>query len=386
MTNLPAVFIANGIAIVLLVVLLLSSNRNMRYGLLDNKIFYAMVAFTILQCFMESAAFFIDGKLIPGYRILSIILNCVLYITDLVFAFLWTVYADLKLFSDTGRLKKVYPFVAIPAVLVIIGCIVNLFTPVFFSVSDANIYQRTGLYIIPYIVTYLYLAYGAILVYSYRNKVKRYFFLPAIIFMIPIIIGSLIQYFVYGLSLVWAGVAIALVSLYINVQNEASCIDALSGLFSRQYLNRYLYSESRKNGTGKALAGIMLDIDEFKKINDKFGHQVGDEAITAAGHILRNSVCAGDLVTRYAGDEFVIVMRVEDEKDIQDTIQQIIKNTESFNASGKSLYKLQFSMGYSIYGPHGDTVDAFLKRMDEAMYKDKKEKREKNILPERRNR
>jgi hypothetical protein len=81
------------------------------------------------------------------------------------------------------RIKRIYPFVAIPAIIIIIGSLINLGTPVFFVVDEYNIYQRTDLYIIPYAVTYFYLAYGVILIYSCRKKVNKYLFLPAMLFM-----------------------------------------------------------------------------------------------------------------------------------------------------------------------------------------------------------
>ncbi|NCC00752.1 MAG: diguanylate cyclase [Clostridia bacterium] len=373
--NLPAIFIANGTAIMLLIILLLSSHKNTRYGLLDDKIFYAMVACTILQCFIESAAFYIDGKILPGYHTFGVILNAILYIANICFAFMWTIYADFKVFSDRKRLRRIYPFVGIPAFLISVGSIVNLFTPVFFHITENNIYQRTGLYIIPYIFTYLYLAYGVVLIYCYRNKVKKYLFLPAIIFMVPILLGSLLQFFFYGLSLVWIGVAVALVSLYVNVQNEASCIDVLSGLYNRQYLNHYLYSESKRSNSKKMLAGILLDVDHFKHINDEFGHLVGDDAIASAGDILRNSVSEDGLATRFAGDEFVVVKLIEDEQEVIDTLQRIEENTKKFNEDAEKDYQLQFSMGYSIYDRKSDSIDTFLSRMDGAMYAEKRKKR-----------
>ena len=147
---------------------------------------------------------------------------------------------DYKLFADIERIKQKYPFVAIPAVLIIIGCLINFVTPVFFVVDKYNVYQRTVLYLIPYVCTYFYLAYGVVLIYSYRSKVYQYLSLPAILFMVPIIIGSMLQFFFYGYSLVWLGVSIGMISLFINVQNEASYVDVLSGLFNRQYLNNML--------------------------------------------------------------------------------------------------------------------------------------------------
>ena len=109
MINFPAVYIANGTALMLLLVILSSLIRPLRHGLFEEKIFYTMVLFNILQCFLETAAFFIDGKMLYGYRTLSIVINCIVFINSNLFAYFWTIYVDYKLFTDMKRIKRLYP-------------------------------------------------------------------------------------------------------------------------------------------------------------------------------------------------------------------------------------------------------------------------------------
>ncbi|HHT24188.1 MAG TPA: GGDEF domain-containing protein [Clostridiaceae bacterium] len=386
MFNFPAIYIANGTAIMLLLVILLSSKRPLshRHGLFEEKIFYAMVILNIMQCLIESAVLFWDGNMGYGYHTLLLVLNDILFINNIVFAYLWVIYVDYKLFTNMKRIKRIYPFVAIPAVLIIIGCLINLVTPVFFAVDEYNIYQRTDLYIIPYAVTYFYLAYGMILIYLYRKKLHKYLFLPAILFMIPIIIGSMLQFFFYGYSLVWLGVAVGMNSLFVNVQNEASYVDKLSGLLNRQYLNNMLLMYSEHWDTTRVLAGIMLDIDGFKSINDRFGHLVGDDAISITGKILRKSVGNKGVSFRFGGDEFIILMQVSSQKEITDMIDIIKTQTTLFNESEKKPYKINFSIGYSTYKSKHESIDDFLNKIDAYMYEDKNRKICEGILPDRR--
>ncbi|NLJ71151.1 MAG: GGDEF domain-containing protein [Clostridiaceae bacterium] len=384
MVNFPAIYIANGTAILLLIVILLSLKSPIRHGLFEEKIFYTMIILNIMQCFIETAGFIMDGKIGYGYRTLTIVLNTILFINSTIFAYLWVVYVDFKLFTDMKRIKRIYPFVAIPAMLTIIGCLVNLITPVYFLIDEYNVYQRAGLYIIPYAVTYFYIAYGVILIYSYRKKVLKYLFFPALVFITPIMLGTLLQFFFYGYSLMWLGVAIGMVSLFVSFQNEASYIDVLSGLYNRQYLNNTLLMHSKKGDTPYTLAGIMLDIDGFKSINDKFGHLVGDEAILIAGKILRTAVGNQGTIFRCGGDEFVILMQINSQKEIIDMIDIIKTQTTLFNESEKKPYKIHFSIGYSTYESKLDSVDNFLRKIDVSMYEDKKRKIYEGILPDRR--
>ena len=384
MINLPAILIANGIAVMLLLIILLSFKRPLRHVLLDEKIFFTMVILNIVQCVIETVVFFMDGKMVYGYHALLIALNAILFIANIVFAFFWTVYVDYKLFTDINRIKRIYPFVAIPAVIIIIGCLINLVTPVFFVVDNNNIYQRTDLYIIPYAVTYLYLAYGVILIYSYRKKVHKYLFLPAIMFMIPILIGSLLQFFFYGYSLVWLGVSLGMIYLYINVQNEASYVDMLSGLFNRQYLSNLLLMYSKRKDTASLTAGIMLDIDSFKSINDRFGHSVGDDAISTVGKMLHKAVGEKGVICRYGGDEFIILMDVNSQEEIIDMIDVIKTQEIALNESGKKPYNINFSIGYGTYDSKRESIDDFLKKIDTSMYEEKRRKICEGTIPDRR--
>ena len=384
MINIPAILIANGTAILLLIVILLSYKRPIRHVMLDEKTFYVMVILNIAQCIIETVVFLMDGKMVYGYHALLIILNVILFIVNIVFAFSWTIFVDYKLFTDMKRIKQVYPFVAIPAALVIIGCLINLFTPVFFVVDKYNVYQRTDLFIIPYAVTYSYLAYGVILVYLFRKKVQKYLFLPAIMFMVPIMIGSLLQFFFYGYSLVWLGVAIGMMYLFINVQNEASFVDSLSGLFNRQYLGNLLLMYSRKKDAVGVPAGIMLDIDNFKNINNTYGHIMGDDAIATVGRMLRAAVGDKGVICRYGGDEFIILININSQKEITDMIDVVETQAELFNESKKKPYNIKYSIGYGIYDSKHESIDDFLRKIDASMYVEKRRKICEGIIPDRR--
>lgn len=130
----------------------------------------------------------------------------------------------------------------------------------------------------------------------------------------------------------------------------------------------------RKNLTDKKLAGIMLDIDKFKSINDTYGHLAGDEAIRDAGRILQASLPSGTHAFRYGGDEFMVLQRVKSEKEILDTVGRIRSESEKFNQRHGSSYHINFSIGSALCNK-GDTLDEFLEKLDMTMYEEKKRKK-----------
>lgn len=367
--DLPAVFIANGVGVALMIILLISNRVNTRNVFFDEKLFFHMVVMTLLLCLIETATFCLDGRTFAGARRLSILLNSALYLVDVSFAYLWTIYIDYKLFEDLHRLRRVWLPLGLPAAAAVLLSLSNLFFPVLFTVSPDNIYARTSLVCIPYAVSYGYLIYSVVLVYRYRRRARKYLFLPVLIFLAPIFLGSVLQFLFYGLSLIWVSVAVGMVSLYINIQNEASWVDPLTGLYNRQYLNRFLLCAPE----GQLLGGILLDVDCFKEINDTHGHMTGDAALRDVGRLLRELPLPGGFAARYAGDEFILVQLVDSEEEITAVAQELRQRTEAFNRTHRRPYHLSFSMGCSLWRP-GENLDTFLRHMDERMYEEKRTK------------
>lgn len=375
MVNIPSIFAVNGMAVMLLFSLLFNTNKRFRYSLIEDKVIFFMIFLNILQCLIEPASFVIIGKMFDGCYEISLVLNALLFINNIIFCYLWTVYVNLKLYPDAKVSRFWAIFRALPAAGVVICSLANLFTDVFFRITESNIYERTVFIAIPYVISYMYLAYGAINIFMFRKKMGKYYFLPVLLFLAPVVITSVLQYFVYGLSLIWAGTAIGLTSVFINIQKETSFIDILSGLYTREYVNRYIDKHlGRGNSEDKKLAGILLDIDRFKGINDIYGHLEGDAVIRKVGKLLRDNVPKHGLASRYAGDEFVIIIPVNGEDDVRDMIARISRSTQDFNKSENKPYNIEFSFGFSILDSVADSIDDFLGRMDNMMYDEKKEK------------
>jgi diguanylate cyclase (GGDEF)-like protein len=132
--------------------------------------------------------------------------------------------------------------------------------------------------------------------------------------MFPTVIGALQLILHASVLMVWPATALAMVMMQIVTLTEKINLDHLTGLYNRKYLDEYVddvLQMSRAGGAlrgGKKFAAIMLDIDDFKSINDTFGHVEGDHAIVLAAELLRKSIRKGDVAARYGGDEFLIVL------------------------------------------------------------------------------
>lgn len=370
MINLEAVFIANGLGVALMVTVLVSHYRKPNYFALDDRIFVAMCYMTLSLCIIEAFSFLIDGKEFLGAQFLSRLLNSSLFTINTIFSSLWVIYIEFKLHGNLKHFTRKNRIIFIPAVLICILAGMNLFTDTLFSVSENNIYQRLPLAYSTYLVTYFYLLYGAVNVIRNRYSMQNYMFMPVVLFLFPIFIGSLIQMFVYGIALIWVSVSFGMTALYINIQNEAIFLDSLTGLYNHAYMITYL--DYIKNRLQKDLYGIMIDINSFKHINDTFGHHEGDRVLKAVANVLSQCVNSSGVAIRQGGDEFMLLKITDDESEIyklKNTIQQKI-----YQLNNKHILQQEVSLSIgigSLKACSGDT-DTFLKLIDQQMYLDKK--------------
>ena len=369
--NMPAVLVANGLGACLMVVLLLSKRRNGKMVSLDSRIFDGMCGLCLTLCLLETLSFWLDEESFRGARQMNILANAVLFMLNAVFSYAWSVYIDYKLFEDIRRLKKYYIYGAIPAVVVCLMCVGNLFTEVFFWVTPDNVYYRASWVWITYVVTYCYLSYGAVLVFRYRNQTNKYLFMPVMLFLTPIFLCSIIQFCNYGLALIWVSTAFGLTSLYINLQNERVFLDTLTNLYNRIYLLHYMDYLTRKMQKGSHVLGIMLDVNDFKHINDTYGHQIGDQVLQTVGKVLQATVGEKGAVVRYGGDEFVVLLENAREPDGLTFRQQVNQKLETYNASGAAPCRISLSMGAAEFD-NTMGMDLFFHVMDLKMYEDKR--------------
>jgi len=150
---------------------------------------------------------------------------------------------------------------------------------------------------------------------------------------------------------------------------EETMIDGLTQLYNRKAFDRKL-REAFENSSmpEKAFTLIMADIDYFKKINDDYGHIVGDEALKKVANIIKETFRLNDFVARYGGEEFVIIIDIIDEQYIQDICERFRSEIEATNFKiGSETIPISISLGIAFY-KESDTPATLLDRADKALY------------------
>lgn len=375
--NLQAIFVANTTGFLLIFFLLISQYITFKRSRTEDRIFSWMMQLVLIACLVEALTFYVDGK--PGFinHWINLLGNTYLYGANCVGSFLFCVYVDQNLYHSKERIRKIYHKIAVPVSILVLSLILNIPFGYYFSVGADNVYHRAGLVSIFYIYTLLCSIFSVVVLYMHRHRHGKVAFFPIFMYLVPILTGSMLQMIFYGISLAWLGTAIGIVALYMSILSQSSYLDSLTKLYNRLFFKQIIYRLKNKSITG--YYGIMIDMDRFKAINDTYGHSAGDQALKDAAYIFRNAARGiNSYIFRYAGDEFVILIKTDNEADVVDFENRLYKEMDDFNAGSDRPYTVGFSMGHAPYDCYNDTLDSFLKKIDAAMYDNKARRREEN--------
>jgi len=364
-------FILDTYSIVILLMILFSSARQLDRDSFVNKLFNNIVVATIIILFFDILGR-LDGTAYSFLPVLNIIGNFFLFALNLVAPSLWLMYAHYQVYFDEKRTLKISKPLIVLNIINIIMVIVSQFTGIYYSFNPGNIYVRGPLYFIPFMVSTSLLIVTFLLIIFNREKIDKKRFLSLSSFSIPPLICSVLHFLIYGYSFVLSGIVISLLVIYLNIQNQNIYTDYITSLHNRRGLERYLKEKSLFMHANDNFGGIMLDIDHFKAINDEFGHSFGDMALAETASLLKSVISEKDMVARYGGDEFFIIINSTDEKSLKLIVSKIIQVFEKRNQNPEMKFPLTLSIGYDIYYKNrGMTIVEFQDSLDKLMYNNK---------------
>lgn len=182
-------------------------------------------------------------------------------------------------------------------------------------------------------------------------------------------------YFDDDLSVLTETIALTLANVRLRESLQwQSMRDPLTGLFNRRYLEEAWQLESaRAARIGHPIAVLMIDIDHFKRFNDRFGHESGDQVLKMLAEVLQTNTRAGDVVARYGGEEFVVMLigsALEEAAKRAEILRRAVKAmTVSYGAD--ALGTVTISVGVATYPDFGGTLAQVTNAADAALYRAK---------------
>jgi len=151
---------------------------------------------------------------------------------------------------------------------------------------------------------------------------------------------------------------------------QLSITDPLTGLLNRRYIEERLTEEiNRSERSGEPVSFMMLDVDEFKSYNDRYGHPAGDEALEMIGQILRENLRGADVAARYGGEEFSVLLPETNTEEAQAIAERIRRHVEETKFPKR---KVTTSIGIASLGGNVNSVRELISAADTALYQAKR--------------
>ena len=361
------------IGMMLIVYTNLDKRHKKKSMLFDQFFFQSIILCCILALFADILMVSLDGTNYFLSRPILILSSIVYFLLHPIHCMLWLFYVENKLYQNKAQKHSLFFYM--PTIVLVFMTLASPVTDWIFYFDSENVYHRGSFLTLVTPFSYAYVAYSIVITLKFirstkddAGKTELYHYL--IFFPILPIFGGILQMMFYGTSLIFPCTALALLIQYINVQNRQISLDSLTGLFNRRQIERFYNQKTKNDIKDGVLFLLVIDMDNFKSINDIYGHTAGDKALVFSADILRQSFQKrDDFIARFGGDEFIVISSCKNTAQIPDIIKMVQAHVEAFNLSHKADFQLSMSIGAAVYNTASTaTVDEWIRIADKEMY------------------
>ena len=334
----------------------------------SGKIFKYMIILNITLSILEGFTLLFNEVDTSLARFIHYSLNFVVFLLTPIIGSLWAIYLDHKIFKSREHIKKNFYYLH-PFLIGVVLLIMNLFVPVLFSISSDNIYSREPFIMVNVSALYILLIYITYIALKNRNQVDKKIFYGALLFLAFPALGGILQMAFYGVSTMFSMFALGIFATYIALETMGTSRDSLTGLYTRVKSNEYINQLINKQSS---FGVIMIDLDDFKYLNDNYGHNEGDKILVGFGEILGRVFENDAIVSRFGGDEFLIIKKNFKLEEFDSYKKDIYNELEKETDRNKLYKNFKFSIGCSIYEDgYIKTGEELIIEADNRMYSDK---------------
>ncbi len=319
----------------------------------------------------------LDGKRFPLDVAVNQIVNALFLASGIVIGCVWYLYVLETLGYRITR--KLTLGIMSPAIVFTTLNLISIKTGWIFYISEENVYMRGPLFWLQTLaalsVLLSSLVHCLIRLFNGRKTVPRRVVLDLIGFYIIPVVGTLASMPITGMPGTWTCAAVSIILMYIDSQDREIVRDTLTGLNNRKMLPSVFEEYTRQVAPGSVLYLYMMDLDDFKSINDTYGHLAGDEALKAASRLFAQAADGKRaMVARVGGDEFLILAMLPGNEAAAEFKDALRARMEQYNEEHSLPYLLNISVGCCAY-ERGESLEAFMSRADEALYREKRVKK-----------
>lgn len=369
----------NIICLIILIAVAMQSHQNVNQQM-KRVLFRNVVYGIICSLVLDTIWILIDGRIFPGCYALNAVVNAAFLGAGVCLGSMWYLYVlDTLHYRLT---KRVTAMVMAPGILFLALNFISIWTGWIFYINEQNQYMRGPLFWFQSIGAILMLMLSLVHILYCRIKgrkgVSKLSIRKLLGFYIIPVLGTILALPYSGMPGTWTCAAVSVVLIYMEDMDQTVITDDLTGLNNRKNLSTIFEDYTKQHSDQKPLYLFMMDLDDFKQINDELGHSVGDQALVEAAHLIRRETGGIQaVVMRYGGDEFLVMGFFADDAHAQAYKEQIQKAFRTWNETHHEPYVLHISVGYSRYQP-GQTLEAFISSADELLYNDKRKHKGKH--------
>ena len=322
----------------------------------------------------------VDGGVIVSSQPFLYLSNIFTYVLLSIAAYQWFLLSEAIQNEKAVENDPCKLLLSIPVWLSTILCVTAYRTGLVFYVDENGKIVNGKLYVLLIIVPFGYMIAASVKAF-YRAFAKDKYAERNIYFMIgvfptaPIILGAL-QAFYWRVPFLCYGAVAAIFYIYTSIQDNLISLDPLTQINNRNQMYKYLAQKMRSEEPGLSLFVLMVDVDNFRNINDTFGHVEGDRALVRISTAIKNA-CQGPrnrfFVSRYGGDEFIIVAEMAYRAEATWLAEQIRTNVRRISSDNNLKYSVSVSVGIAQYDySEPISLQSFIARADSDLYKQKK--------------
>lgn len=355
---------------------------------LKDRCFRSALISLIIFFLSDDLWYTMDQGLIPYNIVISHMLKFIYFASGGLCGYLWFLYFEYQTNHRLFKGKRMILYTASLEIVLIIMLIINIFTGIFFSISYDDVtkvqtYERGPVFIIQYVIIYAYIFFSAAqtLLFALKpeNSLDRLKYLVLASFPIIPAACGLVQYFMWRFPIACCGLTMATFILYLAELSSQVSIDSLTDINNRKEFMKILQRNINSLDDEEKLYIFMLDLDDFKSINDTYGHLEGDTALKIFANVLKQSCLLGKRKTicgRFGGDEFALMSVISKEDNIESLISDMDSELEKGNSKIESNYKISYSYGYSeMTKDDKKQLKELIELADNNLYDNKKKKK-----------
>lgn len=366
----------NIVLFILLLILFGHTYFNMNRKNITNRLFMWIMGLTAFAIMLEILSVILNNPNLKQFMVMQKIVNVLGFTVTPIIPFLGYIFSKEWVNRYQKEKIKLNKILLLPLFINGIMAFVSYSVNLLFYVTSGNTYERGPLFFILPCVSYFYFGYNLYFIYKQRKRFSWWELRIFNLFYIAAGVFTGIQIVYSSYLTIWNGTAMMIVIIYIFILNDQVHRDRLTGLENYSSYERYIENISFKRIN--KLFIINIDIDDFKSVNDKFGHNEGDEALKMFANLLIDSFpLRRKKLIRVGGDEFLILLEVERKEIVDNYIQNLNKNIEEYNKTKEKPYELKFSYGVACCSNSKEDIHDILKCADKLMYEQKRSRKMK---------